>query len=192
MSLRCVDCLNEAIEHCEVTDAALCADHLWYVDDGRRVSPRIAQQLRASGFIVESPQHYLAQLGPEFPPPRLPVAVPPRIRVMRNGYDLFGIVTLLLLPAAAAGAWSLATGGALWNVLLLVPSVSMAWAAHRWRHLATRPREASFMAKISLAATAILLLMAFAPLLLGVQRQTLSVTDLFTSYAPGPFPTSVP
>ena len=100
MSARCVDCLNEAVERCEVTSVPLCAQHLWYVEDGRRVSERVAKQLGAKGITVYSPQTYLDQLGSAATLPRLPESIPPIITRQRNGNDV--IATLALVSGIAS------------------------------------------------------------------------------------------
>jgi len=132
MSARCVDCVNEAIERCEVTGVTLCAEHLWYVDDGRRVSERVAGQLRASGHTVHAPWRYLQQLGVEYPPPRLPRPAALRLRVLPNGYDLLGAASALLCLVSPAAAWQAANGtGAAW-LLFLPMHLGVAAAALRW------------------------------------------------------------
>jgi hypothetical protein len=103
MSARCVDCLNEAIERCEVTGVPLCAEHLWYADDGRRVSERVARQLLAQGKPVYAPQVYLDQLGGAAALPRLPAAPPPHITRQRNGNDIIALL------ACISGVFSIAT-----------------------------------------------------------------------------------
>lgn len=131
MSSRCVDCLNDSIERCAVTGVMLCAEHLWYADDGRRVSERVARQMRASGHEVFAPDYYLAQLGAEFPPPSLPVPAQPRIRVSPNGYDFAGWLSLLLCGTSLLCTWLAAIGsGEAW-ALVLIPHIACSWAAGR-------------------------------------------------------------
>lgn len=132
MSSRCVDCLNESIERCAVTDAMLCAEHIWYVDDGRRVSERVAQQMRSAGHTVYAPDYYLAELGVEFPPPSLPLPVRPRIRVLPNGYDIAGWLSLILCVTSILSSWLAASGsGELW-ALVVIPHIVCSSGAWRW------------------------------------------------------------
>jgi hypothetical protein len=141
MSARCVDCLNEAIERCEVTGVTLCAEHLYYVDDGRRVSERVAGQMRASGRVVHSPARYLAQLGSEYPPPRLPRPIPFPVRQLPNGYDFLGGAAALLCVASLLAGWLAATGaGAAW-LAPIVAHVGVAAAALRRSTHAVYPGE---------------------------------------------------
>lgn len=102
MSARCVDCLNEAVERCEVTSVPLCAGCLWYADDGRRISERVAKQLSQQGVTVYSPQTYLSVLGANAPLPNLPKANY-AFKRERNGND-----TVALL-AGVSGILSLVT-----------------------------------------------------------------------------------
>ncbi len=95
MSARCVDCLNEAIERCEVSGVPLCAAHLWYSDDGRRVSERIAKQFTSQGLTVYPPTTYLDALGQAAALPRLPEAPPPNITRQRNGNDIIALLSLI-------------------------------------------------------------------------------------------------
>jgi thiol:disulfide interchange protein len=95
MSARCVDCLNEAVERCEVTGVPLCAQHLWYGADGRRVSERVAKQLSSKGETVYAPQNYLQQLGHNAALPRLPESTPPIITQQRNGNDVIALLALM-------------------------------------------------------------------------------------------------
>ena len=95
MSARCVDCLNEAVERCEVTGVPLCAQHLWYAEDGRRVSERVAKQLSLKGITVYSPETYLAVLGQSATLPRLPESPQPVISKQRNGNDVIAMLSLI-------------------------------------------------------------------------------------------------
>ena len=108
MSARCVDCLNEAIERCEATGVPLCAEHLWYSDDGRRISERVARQLEARGEGVQGPERYLAQLGSALALPRLPLAPLPNITVQRNGYDVMALIALITGVISLAGCGGIA------------------------------------------------------------------------------------
>jgi hypothetical protein len=103
MSARCVDCLNQAIERCEITGVPLCAEHLWYAEDGRRISERVARQIEATGTTIVAPQVYLSRLGSALALPQLPVAPPPSISLQRNGNDLLSVLSLI------SGVISLAT-----------------------------------------------------------------------------------
>ncbi len=67
-----MDCLNQAIERCEVSGVPLCAGCLWYTSDGKRISERVAKNLQGSGSTILSPQIYLSALGPAAPMPSLP------------------------------------------------------------------------------------------------------------------------
>ncbi len=103
MTARCVDCLNEAIERCEVTGVPLCAAHLWYVDDGRRVSERVARQIETGGRRITPPEKYLTKLGGAMALPRLPSAPRAVISVQRNANDIIALL------AMATGIVSIAT-----------------------------------------------------------------------------------
>ncbi len=102
MSARCVECQNEAIERCEVSGVPLCASHLWYSDDGQRISEGVAKRLAERGQTVYSPQTYLGQLGRAAALPRLPEA-PNVVHIERNGNDTIAVL------AAIFGAISIAT-----------------------------------------------------------------------------------
>jgi hypothetical protein len=95
MSARCVDCLNEAIERCEITGVPLCAEHLWYTDDGVRVSERVARQYQTQGRSVHAPSLYLQQLGAVAALPRLPTAPPPLVTRQRNGNDFIALLSCI-------------------------------------------------------------------------------------------------
>ena len=103
MSARCVDCLNEAVERCEVTGVPLCAEHLWYTNDGMRVSERVARQLQTQGKATLAPSVYLSQLGSVATLPRLPTAPPPVVTRQRNGNDIIALL------ACISGVISIAT-----------------------------------------------------------------------------------
>ena len=95
MSARCVDCLNEAVERCEVTGVPLCAEHLWYTDDGMRISERVARQYQTQGKTVFAPSVYLDQLGPVAALPRLPIAPLPIVTRQRNGNDVIALLSCI-------------------------------------------------------------------------------------------------
>jgi len=141
MPSRCVDCLNESVERCAVTGVTLCAEHLWYLDDGRRVSERVAQQMSAAWRTVYSPQHYLEQLGAAYPPPKLPQSAAPRIRRLPNGYDLLGWLAIgFSISSIAAGYLATSGSGAGW-IIVILPHAACAWAARR--NAARASREAT-------------------------------------------------
>jgi hypothetical protein len=86
-----------------VTGVPLCAEHLWYTDDGQRVSERIAKQYTTQGKTVHSPRIYLDQLGHSAVLPRLPIAPMPLITRQRNGNDIIALL------ACVSGVISIAT-----------------------------------------------------------------------------------
>jgi thiol:disulfide interchange protein len=188
MSARCVDCLNEAIERCEVTGVPLCAEHLWYAEDGRRISERVARQLEARGETVTSPQHYLTQLGGAMALPRLPVSPQPILTLQRNGNDIVALLALI------AGVISLATCFGVGIALCLPPLpilplilgvIGLAGAKN-----ATRPAQARAFSTVGVVAGA-----GFAIIMLGFVLITALAgagSLLPTLYAPGPAPTVVP
>jgi thiol:disulfide interchange protein len=75
---------------------------LWYAEDGRRISERVAQQLAQQNVKVYSPKIYLQMLGSNAPLPTLPKAIYSYKRD-RNGND-----TIALL-AGTTGLLSLAS-----------------------------------------------------------------------------------
>jgi hypothetical protein len=117
MAVRCVECLNEAIECCEVTGVPLCAGCLWYTDDGRRVSERVAKQLAQDGMVVYSPETYLNQLGLAAELPRLP-EVAPLDTSRRNSNDAVALL------AGISGIISIATCFGI-GVALCVPPLPL-------------------------------------------------------------------
>ncbi|MDW8352159.1 MAG: hypothetical protein RML99_09625 [Anaerolineae bacterium] len=148
MSARCVDCLNEAIERCEVTGVPLCAEHLWYADDGRRVSERIARQLLAQGQTVIAPSVYLARLGHAAALPRLPTAPPPHITRQRNGNDIIALLACIsgvLSIATCFGIGIAICAPPLPLVPLLLGSIGLAGARH-----ATKPDQARLFSWIGI------------------------------------------
>ncbi|MGQ9813746.1 MAG: hypothetical protein ACUVR3_01110 [Candidatus Roseilinea sp.] len=102
MAARCAECLNEAIEQCEVSGVPLCAGCLWYTEDGRRVSERVARRMREQGATVYSPDAYLDQLGAAIELPRLPES-PPLPSRPRNTNDTIAAL------AGISGIVSIAT-----------------------------------------------------------------------------------
>lgn len=103
MSARCAECQNEAVERCEVTGIPLCAQHLWYADDGRRITQTVARQLALSGHTVYSPQTYLDTLGAAAELPRLPVTPPSPYPGGSNNHDVVAAI------AFGTGMLSIAT-----------------------------------------------------------------------------------
>lgn len=103
MSARCVECQNEAVERCELTGIPLCAMHLWYADDGRRISQSVARSLSQAGQAVYSPQTYLEALGAAAELPRLPLAPPSQASLGNNNHDIVAAL------AFGSGMLSIAT-----------------------------------------------------------------------------------
>ncbi len=191
MSARCVDCLNEAIERCEVTGVPLCAEHLWYTDDGRRVSERVARQLASQSKVVYAPKVYLDQLGHAAVLPRLPTAPPPHITRQRNGNDIIALL------ACISGVFSIATcfgigiaicAPPLPLVPLLLGSVGLAGARN-----ATRPDQARLFSWIGIIGGAgfvvLVLLAVIGSLAFGV---TTLIPMAPVSPPPTPMPTATP
>lgn len=107
--MRCVDCAHEAVERCEVTGAPLCAEHLWYIEDGRRVSERVARHLAGQGARVIAPKTYLERLGTSAPLPRLPSSpVQPRITRQREQNEVVGRIAAVCGGVSAASCAALA------------------------------------------------------------------------------------
>ncbi|PJF47678.1 MAG: hypothetical protein D6709_00960 [Chloroflexi bacterium] len=186
MSARCADCLNEAIERCEVTGVPLCAEHLWYADDGRRVSERVARQLMSQGKVVYAPQVYLDQLGRAAVLPRLPTAPPPRITRQRNGNDIIALL------ACISGIFSMATcfgigiaicAPPLPLVPLLLGSVGLAGARN-----ATKPDQARLFSWIGIVGGAGFVVLV---LLAVIGSLAFGVTTLIPM-VPMPRPTPTP
>jgi hypothetical protein len=160
MSARCVDCLNEAIERCEVSGVPLCAGCLWYTDDGRRISERVANQLASQGGKVHSPSAYLSQLGSTALLPTLPHPIS-TVNRARNGNDLIELI------AGVTGLFSFATcfgvGMALCAAPLpLLPLILGGVGLYGARN-AARPDQARLLSWIGIAGGAgfILLVMVF-------------------------------
>lgn len=152
MSARCVDCLNEAIERCEVTSVPLCAEHLWYTEDGMRVSERVARQKQSQGQTVYAPDVYLRQLGHVAALPRLPVAPAPLITRQRNGNDIIALL------ACISGVISIATCFGIGIAICvpplpLVPLLLGAIGLAGWRN-ATRPEQARLFSWIGIVGGA--------------------------------------
>jgi len=133
MSARCVECPNEAVERCEVTGIPLCAQHLWYADDGRRISQTVARQLSQSGVTVFSPQTYLATLGAAVELPRLPMAPPPLASLGNNNHDVIAALafgTGMLSIATCFGIGAAVCAAPLPLVPLILGLVGLGGARH--------------------------------------------------------------
>ena len=191
MAARCAECLNEAIERCEVTGVPLCAGCLWYTDDGRRVSERVAKQLAQQGITVFSPTTYLNQLGTAAELPRLPEA-PPLNTKHRNGNDLIALL------AGISGIISIATCFGV-GIALCVPPLpllplllgSIGLAGSR---AASNPSQARLLSWIGIAGgvgfVALVLLLIVGSIAFGT---TTMLTSVFTPRAlPTPVPTPAP
>jgi thiol:disulfide interchange protein len=191
MAARCAECLNEAIERCEVTGVPLCAGCLWYTDDGRRVSERAAKQLSQQGISVYSPATYLNQLGTAAELPRLPEA-PPLNTKHRNGNDLIALL------AGISGIISIATCFGV-GIALCVPPLpllplllgSIGLAGSR---AASNPSQARLLSWIGVAGgvgfVALVLLLIVGSIAFGT---TTMLTSVFTPRVlPTPLPTPGP
>jgi len=187
MSARCADCLNEAIERCEVTGVPLCAAHLWYAEDGRRISERVARQLMAQGKVVYSPDTYLNKLGRAATLPRLPAPEPPRITQQRNSSD---VVALL---AGISGILSIATCFGIGLAIcippfpllpLLLGGIGLASARH-----AARPRRARLLSWLGIVGGAGFLVIAMLGVVAGL---AFGVNTLLTPVLPPATPAPVP
>ncbi len=151
MSARCVDCLNEAIERCEVTGVPLCAGCLWYADDGRRISEREARKLQDHGTEVFSPQLYLQQLGTAARLPSLPEAHYTNTR-FSNGNDLvatLAAITGLISMASCFGIGLAICAAPLPLMPLILGGVGLAGSRN-----AARPEQARFLSWIGVAGGA--------------------------------------
>lgn len=147
--MRCAECLNEAIERCEVTGVPLCAGCLWYTEDGRRVSERVARQLAQQGITIYSPQTYLSQLGVSAQLPRLPEA-PPLNTKHRNGSDIIAMlagVSGVISIAAFFGMGIALCVPVLPLLPLLLGGVGLAGA-----HYANNPSQARLLSWIGIAS----------------------------------------
>jgi thiol:disulfide interchange protein len=148
MAARCAECLNEAIERCEVSGAPLCAGCLWYTEDGRRVSERVARRMREQGMIVHSPDTYLEQLGAAIELPRLPEA-PPLPSRPRNGNDfvaaLAGIGGIISIATCFGVGFALCAPP-LPLLPLLLGGIGLAGAQH-----ASNPDQARLLSWLGIA-----------------------------------------
>jgi thiol:disulfide interchange protein len=191
MSVRCAECLNEAIERCEVTGTPLCAGCLWYTEDGRRVSERVAKQLAEHGVTIYSPELYLNQLGTAAELPRLPEA-PPINTKHRNGNDLIALL------AGISGVLSIATCFGV-GIALCVPPLpllplllgSIGLVGSRG---ASNPSQARLLSWIGIAGgagfVALVMLLIVGSLAFGT---TTMLTTVFTPrFIPTPTPTLAP
>ncbi len=193
MATRCAECLNEAIERCEITGVPLCAGCLWYTEDGRRVSERAARQLSEEGVTVYPPSHYLDQLGAAAQLPRLPEA-PPINTSHRNGNDL------IALFAGITGVFSIATCFGV-GITLCVPPLPLlplllggiGLAGSRG---ANNPEQARLLSWIGIAGgagfVALVLLLIVGSLAFGTTTMLTSVFVPRTIPTPIPIPTPVP
>jgi hypothetical protein len=188
MTARCVDCLNEAIERCEMTGVPLCAEHLWYAGDGRRVSERVARQLQSRDETVFPPQHYLQRVGDVIALPRLPSSPQPNISTQRNANDLVALFALI------SGAITIATCFGVGIALCLPPlpllplvlgGIGLAGSKN-----ATRPDQARVFSWVGIVAGAGFLLIAL--LLAGLVLLGSVPSFSPTIYSPGLAPTALP
>jgi hypothetical protein len=188
MAVRCVDCLNEAIERCETTGVPLCAEHLWYGPEGRRISERVARQLQSRGDEVIAPQIYLAEVGNALALPRLPHGPRAVINTQRNGNDVVALLALI------SGAISIATGFGIGLALCMPPlplvPLILGLIGVAGSKNAVKPDQARLYSWIGIVPGAIFLVMVViigALLLIGGLS---SLTP--TVYTPAPAPTKVP
>jgi len=186
MSARCADCLNEAIERCEVTGVPLCAAHLWYAEDGRRISERVARQLMAQGKAVYAPDTYLSKLGRAATLPRLPAPDPPQVTQQRNSSDV------IALFAGVSGIISIATCFGIGLAIcipplpllpLLLGAIGLAGARH-----ATRPEQARLFSWLGIIGGAGFIVIA---MLGGIAGLAFGITTLFAPLV-APTPTPIP
>jgi hypothetical protein len=191
MATRCAECLNEAIEKCEVTGVPLCAGCLWYTEDGRRVSERAARLLAEEGVIVHPPSLYLDQLGIVAQLPRLPEAPPLNTR-HRNGNDLIALL------AGISGVLSIATCFGV-GIALCVPPLPLLPLLLGGIGLvgsrgASNPEKARILSWIGIAGgvgfVALVLLLIVGSLAFGT---TTMLTSIFVPRAlPTPIATPIP
>ena len=189
MGVRCAECLNEAVERCEVSGVPLCAGCLWYTEDGRRVSERVAKRLADKNVTIYSPQVYLDQLGQAIELPRLPEA-PPLPSRNRNGNDLIAVI------AGVSGILSIATcfglgfafcAPPLPLVPLLLGGVGLAGARN-----ASKPDQARLLSWLGIVGGAGFIALV---LLLVVGSVAFGTTNLLTPMFPSPgsaTPTPIP
>ncbi len=187
MSVRCAECLNEAIERCEITGVPLCAGHLWYTDDGRRVSERVAGQMSRQGIIIYPPDTYLNQLGIAAELPRLPEA--PLISTHhRNANDMVAIC------AGIGGILSVVTCFGIGIALCMPPlpllPLLLGGIGLAGSRSASNPEQARLLSWIGIASgigfIALILLLIVSSLAFGTSNL------LATVFTPHAIPTSVP
>jgi thiol:disulfide interchange protein len=143
--------LNEAVERCEVSGVPLCAGCLWYTEDGRRVSERVAKRLADQKVVVIPPRVYLDQLGAVIELPRLPEAPAVTAR-HRNGNDLVALlagISGILSIATCFGVGLAVCAPPLPLVPLLLGAVGLAGARR-----ATQPEQARMLAWLGIAGGA--------------------------------------
>ena len=191
MATRCAECLNEAVENCEITGIPLCAGCLWYTEDGRRVCERTARLLAAEGVVVHPPSLYLDQLGSAAQLPRLPEP-PPLNTQHRNGNDLIALL------AGISGVLSMATCFGV-GIALCVPPLPLlplllggiGLAGSRG---ASKPEQARVLSRRGIAGgigfVALVLLLIVGSLAFGT---TTMLTSVFVPRAlPTPIATAIP
>lgn len=185
MAARCAECLNEAIERCEVSGVPLCAGCLWYTDDGRRVSERVARRMSEQGQTVYSPKTYLDQLGAAIALPRLPEA-PPLPSRQRNGNDFIAAL------AGISGVISIATcfgvgfafcAPPLPLLPLLLGGIGLAGARH-----ASKPEQARLLSWLGIAGGLGFIVLMLLLLIASIAFGTTSL--LGTLLAPAGTPTT--
>jgi thiol:disulfide interchange protein len=187
MSARCVDCLNEAVERCEVTGVPLCAQHLWYAEDGRRVSERVAKQLSIKGLTVHPPETYLQALGSSAALPRLPESPQPVITKQRNGNDVIALLSLITGISSLVTCFGIGIAMCvppLPLLPLLLGSIGLAGAKN-----ASKPDQARLFSWIGIVGGAGFIAVV---LLLVVGSVAFGTTSLIPSLYSGGFATPTP
>jgi thiol:disulfide interchange protein len=186
MSVRCAECLNEALERCEVTGVPLCAGHLWYTDDGRRISERVASQMSRQGIVVHPPETYLNQLGVAAELPHLPESALVSIRP-RNANDM------LAFAAGISGILAIITGYGIGIALCLTPlpliPLLLGGLGLIVARSASNPEQARMMSWIGIASGIGFIVLV---ILLAVISVTFGVPSLLSAgFSALPLPTSM-
>ena len=189
MAARCAECLNEAVERCEVSGVPLCAGCLWYTEDGRRISERVAKRLSDQGATVFPPKTYLDQLGTAIELPRLPEA-PPLPSRHRNGNDLIALL------AGFGGVISIATcfgvgfafcAPPLPLLPLLLGGIGLAGARH-----ASKPEQARLLSWLGVAGglgfIALMMLLIIGSIAFGTTNVLGAVLSPRGAITPTPMP----